>query len=158
MEQSTCDQRSQPDCALDGHHRRQLIMAPDLTRRSRLHTSAYILLGDLAGSPFQANQAILTGGGGGQVLHHNITSMRKSNWPWWIRTTINGSKVRCPAIGRRASQGEFTRGLGLATRDSLGANSWSKQLADGGFSPMMAGIPAPRSENSLYPPSPAQSE
>lgn len=24
------------------------------------------------------------------------------DWPWWIRTTINGSKVRCPAVGRRA--------------------------------------------------------
>jgi hypothetical protein len=28
------------------------------------------------------------------------------SWPWWIRTTINGSKVRCPAIGRRASASE----------------------------------------------------
>jgi hypothetical protein len=28
---------------------------------------------------------------------------RKCDWPWWIRTTINGSKVRCPAVGRRAS-------------------------------------------------------
>ena len=29
---------------------------------------------------------------------------RNFNWPWWIRTTINGSKVRCPAIGRRATE------------------------------------------------------
>ena len=28
----------------------------------------------------------------------------KCSWPWWIRTTINGSKVRCPAVGRRASK------------------------------------------------------
>src|ERR1700680_4970 len=25
------------------------------------------------------------------------------NCPWWIRTTITGSKDRCPAIGRRGS-------------------------------------------------------
>jgi N-acyl-D-aspartate/D-glutamate deacylase len=33
------------------------------------------------------------------------------NWPWWIRTTINGSKVRCPAIGRRASKAFSSAGL-----------------------------------------------
>jgi hypothetical protein len=35
-------------------------------------------------------------------------------WPWWIRTTINGSKVRCPAIGRRASAGESNNLLATA--------------------------------------------
>jgi hypothetical protein len=33
------------------------------------------------------------------TLHSRIAEY---NWPWWIRTTINGSKVRCPAVGRRA--------------------------------------------------------
>jgi hypothetical protein len=36
-------------------------------------------------------------------LHQPGPQNAKSNWPWWIRTTINGSKVRCPAVGRRAS-------------------------------------------------------
>jgi hypothetical protein len=39
-------------------------------------------------------------------------TISKFNWPWWIRTTINGSKVRCPAIGRRASN-RWARAAGL---------------------------------------------
>jgi hypothetical protein len=35
--------------------------------------------------------------------------LAKCSWPWWIRTTINGSKVRCPAVGRRAI-GEAAKG------------------------------------------------
>ena len=43
------------------------------------------------------------------------------NWPWWIRTTIDGSKVRCPAVGRRAS--------GLKPSDPKGAAEGKRLLA-----------------------------
>ena len=43
----------------------------------------------------------------GQLTHEISHDGAKSNWPSRIRTWINGSKVRCPAIGRRASQGRL---------------------------------------------------
>ena len=39
---------------------------------------------------------------GASLPHRPSPVLAKFNWPWWIRTTINGSKVRCPAVGRRA--------------------------------------------------------
>ena len=60
-------------------------------------------------------------GGHSQWLARHARQTRvelaKENWPSRIRTWINGSKVRCPAIGRRASKRSQRR-----VRASIAAN------------------------------------
>ena len=82
----------------------------------------FCTIGRVKGEAQQSPQCVLTGGymallslkwgSGSKLAMKTGHGSAKCNWPSRIRTWINGSKVRCPAIGRRASnRSQFARAV-----------------------------------------------
>jgi hypothetical protein len=79
---------------------------PHLPPRPRPHPGALSFRGDTTKPPAHGHRGLCScprADSGTNLTQQTYSVSRKSNWPSRIRTWINGSKVRCPAIGRRAS-------------------------------------------------------